>query len=204
MNISRRSRLGWVLVLGVVPALVVGLVLGPHTWKVLTAGIDLPVSVGGLATGTAVIWLVAALVAWVALWAAERGRTGCVAAGAMVAVLLLGGTFAGNALSEAGCAHGREEIIAHLVPLGGARATFSENILEHYCWAQYTTTAARDDVFAHHGTQLTSRGWMVTPPSDRMMSPPYLEARRGDLAVYVWVDPFNGENMVRLVASGSG
>ncbi len=211
MNISQRSRLGRVLALGVVPALVVGLVLGPHTWKVLTAGIDLPVSVGGLATGAAVIWLVAALVAWVALWAAggdahpddERGRTGRVAAGAMVAVLLLGGTFAGNALSEAGCGHGREEIIAHLVPLGGARATFSENVIEDYCYARYTTTAAPDAVFAHHGTQLTSRGWMVTP-SDRMMSPPYLEARRGALKVYVSVDPFNGENMVQLLASGSG
>lgn len=211
MNISRRSRLGRVLALGVIPALVVGLVLGPQTWEVLTAGIDLPVSIGGLATGAVVIWLVAALVAWVALWAAggeahpddAPGGLGRVAAGAMVAVLLLGGIFAGNAISKAGCGHGREEIIAQLVPLGGARATFSEDNIKDLCHAMYTTTAGPDDVFAHHGAQLASRGWRVTP-SDPTMFPPYVEARSGDLNVTISVDRIDGENLVQLLASRAG
>ncbi len=207
MNISRRSRLGRVLASGVVPALVVGLVLGPQTWEALTAGIDLLIAVGGLATGAAVIWLVAALVAWVALWVTggdahpddKRGRMGRIAAGAMVAVLLLGGTLAGNALSEAGCGHGRAESIAQLVPLDGARATFSEDDIKDTCHAMYRTTAAPDDVFAHHGGQLTFRGWMVTP-SDPTFFPPSLQARRGDLNVHVLVDRIDGENRVQLMA----
>ncbi len=210
MNISRRSRLGRVLALGVVPALVVGLVLGPQIWGVLTAGIDLPVPVGGLATGAAVIWLVAALVAWVVLWTAggdthpddKRGRMGRIAAGAIVAALLLGGTVAGDALSEAGCGQGRAEIIAQLVPLDGARATFSEDDIKDLCHAMYTRTGAPDDVFAHHAAQLTSRGWRVMS-SDPTMSPPSFEAQRHDLSVYISVVDVDGENMVQLLASRS-
>ncbi len=211
VEIARRTRLGRVLALGVVPALVVAVVLGPQIWVLLTAGIDLPVPVGSLATGAAVIWLVAALVCWVALWLAgrdghpndERGRGGRVAAGAIVAVLLLAATIAGNALSEAGWGDGREKIVDALVPLGGARARYSEDDLKDLCHAQYMTTAAPDDVFAHHGAQLTAQGWRVRPP-DPTIVPPYLEARRGDLSVHVSVDRIDGENLVQLLASRSG
>ena len=211
MAISQRTRLGRILALGVVPALVVGMVLGPQTWGVLTAGIDLPVPVTGLAIGAAVLWLATALVAWVALWAAggnahpddERRRPGRVAAGAMVVLLLLAGTLGGKALREAGCGHGREAVIAQLVPLGGARATFSEDDLADLCHALYTTTAAPADVFVHHEAQLLSHGWTVTP-SDPIAFPPSLQARRGDLDVYVSVDRIDGENLVQLLASRLG
>ena len=44
-------------------------------------------------------------------------------------------------------------------------------------------------------------------PSDPVTFPPYLEARRGDLGVYVSVDAVDrvgGENVVQLLASRSG
>ncbi len=65
------------------------------------------------------------------------------------------------------------------------------------------TRAAPADVFAHHGAQLTSLGWSVTP-SDPRTFPPYLEARRGDLNVYVSVDRIDSENIVQLLASRVG
>ncbi|MDP9355444.1 MAG: hypothetical protein M3R02_09220, partial [Chloroflexota bacterium] len=59
------------------------------------------------------------------------------------------------------------------------------------------------DIFAHHGAQLTAQGWTVTR-SDPTTFPPYLEARRDDLSVYVSVDRVDGENLVQLLASRLG
>ncbi len=208
VNTSRRTRIGRILALGVVPALVVGMVLGPQTSALLRADIDLPVPVAELATWAAVLWLVAAVVGWVALRVAGEGahpddgphRRGRVAASAIVVVLLLAGTLTGSALGQAGCGHGRAETIGQLVPLGGVRATFSEDDIKDNCHAMYTTTAAPDDVLAHHGGQLTARGWTTTP-SDPTWVDPFLQARRGDLTVYVSVNRINGENLVQLSAS---
>ncbi|MDP9357760.1 MAG: hypothetical protein M3Q71_04235 [Chloroflexota bacterium] len=133
-----------------------------------------------------------------ARWAVRR-----VAVGATVAVLLVTGTLVGYAVRQAGCGQGREAVIAHLVPIGGARATFSEDEIKDLCHARYTTTAPPADVFDHHGAQLTSQGWKVTP-SDPTTFPPYLKARRGGLSVYVSVDRSDGENIVQLLASRVG
>ncbi len=132
-----------------------------------------------------------------------RRTTRRVIIGTTLALLLVAGTLVGNALNEAGCGHGREAVIAQLVPLGGARATFSEDNLKDLCNAGYTTTAVPADIFAHHGAQLTAQGWTVTR-SDPTTFPPYLEARRDDLSVYVWVDRVDGENLVQLLASRLG
>ncbi len=136
----------------------------------------------------------------------ERARAGgprvvrLIGVGATVAVLLVAGSLVGNAVRQAGCGQGREEIISQLAPFGGARATFSEDKIKDLCHAGYMTRAAPADVFAHHGAQLTSLGWSVTP-SDPRTFPPYLEARRSDLNVYVSVDRSDGENIVQLLAS---
>lgn len=127
-DVSWRTRRGRILALGVVPMLVVGLVLGPKSWALLTAGIRLPVPVAGFGSGAAMLWPAAALVAWVALWAAgedthpgkRTGRTARrVVASATVAVRHVTGTFVGNAQSEAECGHGRDAVIGQLIPLGG-------------------------------------------------------------------------------------
>ncbi len=139
----------------------------------------------------------------------ERARAGGprvvrrIGVGATVAVLLVAGSLVGNAVRHAGCGQGREEIIAQLVPFDRARAIFSEDKIKDLCHAGYMTTAASADVFAHHGAQLTSLGWSVTP-SDPTTFPPYLEAQRGDLNVYVSVDRIDSENIVQLLASRVG
>src|SRR5215208_6282230 len=66
-EVSQTSALGRFLALGVLPALAVGLVLGPQTWQLLTAEVDLPITTGGFISAV-LIWLLATLVAWIALW----------------------------------------------------------------------------------------------------------------------------------------
>ncbi len=115
-----------------------------------------------------------------------------VAVGAALALLLVGGVLAGNAVREAGCGDGRRAVIAQLAPLGTARATFEDNKLKDICVAEYATTAAPAEVFAHHGAQLTHQGWTVAA-GDPLSDPPSLQARRGNLAVYISVVNVSGE-----------
>ena len=115
-----------------------------------------------------------------------------VVGGAALAMVLVGGVLAGNAVREAGCGHGRRTVLAQLAPLGAAPATFEDNKLKDICVAEYATTAAPAEVFAHHGAQLTHQGWTVAA-GDPLVDPPSLQARRGNLAVYISVVNVSGE-----------
>ena len=207
MGISQRAWFGPVLAFGVIPALLAVAVFGPQTRQTLTASIDLPVHVA-FAIPLAFIWLVGVLVAlislWIAGWKAQSPdhryrpvRLG--AAGIIVTALIVGGLVLGIALEESGCGKGRDAIIAELVPLGDARATFSENDLTDSCDGEYTTTAEDVEVIAHHRAQLTSRGWTVTQSGATSFQPNFT-ARRGDLVVGVSVNRIEGKNWVQFSA----
>jgi hypothetical protein len=138
MDFCQRTRAGKVFALVILPALVVGAFYGPQTWSMLTASIDLPIPLQPVAVVVTLIWLMAALVAWLALGVARGGHTvphryrfGRVAAGTAILIqLFLVGVWAGNELGEAGCGSGNDAALANRVPLDGARATFSEDDLK--------------------------------------------------------------------------
>jgi hypothetical protein len=145
-----------------VPALVIGAFYGPQTWSMVTASIQLPFPVQAAAVTATLVWLVAALVAWLALGVARgthsalhRYSVARVALGGSILVaLFVVGLWAGKGLGEAGCGRGKDDALAELIPVGGARATFSEDDLLNFCGGSYTTTAMPADVLAHHGAQL--------------------------------------------------
>jgi hypothetical protein len=208
LDFLQRTWFGPVLVFGVIPALLAGVVLGPQIWQTLTAKIDLPVRLDSIAFPLVLIWIVAVLVAWVALWvsgwkphSSVRYRPFRLAAGViLVTALLVGGMIPGYALRESGCGKGRDALLSELVPLGQAHATYSEDDIKDNCHGQYATSAAAEEIFAHHGAQLTSRGWTVTQSGATSLQP-YLTARRGDLVVSISVNFFEGDNLVQILAS---
>ncbi|MDP9368167.1 MAG: hypothetical protein M3Q03_07820 [Chloroflexota bacterium] len=78
-------------------------------------------------------------------------------------------------------------------------AAFSEDDLKDLCHAHYATSAAPAEILTRRAVQLMAEGWIVDSPARRTF-PPYLEAGRGDLGVYISVVDVDGETFVQVDA----